>query len=168
MTINESTKFFIYRMPNHDCLNQTLTHNEIALLDNSAASLRQVFQQFSQTAVRPDIILFICVQGKQHFSGVCKVTSTELTSEFRDDWSLFWQGTFKAAIKVQWLIPFCEVPFSKVSALVGPVFARSKAPPDASNDNVFDQVEYFTMRQKSLFEMSNEVGLQLSRQYVEH
>lgn len=154
-------------MPNHDCVNQTLTHNEIALLENTANALRQIFQQSSTSPDKPDIILFVCVQGKQNFSGVCKVTSTELTSEFRDDWSLFWQGTFKAAIKVQWLIPFCEVPFSKVSALVGPVFARSKVPMDVNSDD-FGQFEYFAMRQKSLFEMSNEVGLQLSRQYVEH
>jgi hypothetical protein len=39
---------------------------------------------------------------------------------------MFWQGTFKAAIKVQWLIPFCEIPFVKVSHLVMPVFAKAK------------------------------------------
>ena len=43
MTITDSTKFFILKVPNFDCLNQILTYNEIALLENSAKQFAAVF-----------------------------------------------------------------------------------------------------------------------------
>lgn len=144
MTIGPQTKFFIYKVPNFDCLNQTLTHNEIALLENSARALEAIFAGITLQQEQAGIILFVQVQGRQQFSGVCKVTSSELTTEFRDDWSLYWQGSFKAAVKVEWLIPFCEMPFSKVSHLIASVFAKAQSALD-DKDPLY-QVDYFATR----------------------
>jgi hypothetical protein len=69
---------------------------------------------------------------------------------------LFWQGTFKAAVKVQWVIPFCDVPFSKVNHLIAPVFARAKLNQETSSE--FDQVEFFSSRQKHMYEVPHEIG----------
>jgi len=42
----------------------------------------------------------------------------------RDDWKQHWQGKFKAAIEVTWLIPNCSMPLAKVNQFLQPVLAK--------------------------------------------
>jgi hypothetical protein len=44
MTITDSTKFLIFKMPNFDCLNQAFFNNEIALLGNSVRVFQALFE----------------------------------------------------------------------------------------------------------------------------
>ena len=78
MSINDASKFFIFKVPNVDCLNYFVWTNEIALLDNTARVFQAIFDNIARS---PDenIILFVAVHGKQNFSGVCKVISSEMT-----------------------------------------------------------------------------------------
>lgn len=56
-------------MPNQDCFNCSLTTNEIALLENSVKAFDKEFKAKKDN----NMILFIQIEGQQHFSGVCKL-----------------------------------------------------------------------------------------------
>lgn len=78
-SISEKTKFFIYRLPNIDCLNHSLIHNEIPLQENSSTALSEAFDCAEEDASKSNIILLVSIFGKHQFSGVCKITSNDLT-----------------------------------------------------------------------------------------
>ena len=61
------------------------------------------------------LILFVTIQGSEQLQGVCKVSSNKLIEEVKEDWKQYWQGKFKSAINVTWLIPNCAMPIAKVN-----------------------------------------------------
>ena len=90
----------------------SLILNEIALTENSSLAFEQIFERNREES---SLVLFVTIQGSEQLQGVCKVSQPKLIEEVREDWKQYWQGKFKSAINVAWLIPNCAMPISKVN-----------------------------------------------------
>lgn len=102
----------------------SLIKNEIALSEHSTQAFETTFSKHKE---ENSLVLFVTIQGSEHFQGVCKVTTPKLIEEVREDWQQFWQGKFRSAISVTWLIPFCAMPLSKVNQFLQPVLAKNSS-----------------------------------------
>ena len=110
--INESTKFFLLKIPNQDCFMYSLSQMQIALTENCSQAFEKIFQQHKEG---DSLILFVTIQGSEQLYGVCKVPQANLIEEVNEDWKQYWQGKFKSAITVEWSIPDCAMPLSKIN-----------------------------------------------------
>ena len=111
--IDENTKFFLLKIPNQDCLMNSMILQEIALTENSSQAFEAIFERDKED--KNSIILFVTIQGSEQLQGVCKVSQSKLIEEVKEDWKQYWQGKFKSAINVTWLIPNCAMPIAKVN-----------------------------------------------------
>lgn len=174
--IDENTKFFLLKIPNKDCLMQSLTCSEIALTDQTAKAVEAALSKLKE---EDSLVLFVSIQGSDWFNGVCvsslKQNGLKLGTEVREEWRQYWQGTFKAVLKVTWLIPICLMPFAKVNHLVQPVIAQSNAmrlqqmlnAADGSVSAASLDQDLFNQRRKNLIEMPHDTGMQMSKTYIE-
>ena len=92
----------------------------------------------------------------------------------RDEWKQYWQGKFKAAIEVAWLIPNCAMPVAKVNQFLQPVLAKKNsdfivdlalAAAESSSFKV-NEAELFYQRVRNLVELPHEAGIQIAKNYV--
>ena len=59
--IDDNTKFFLLKIPNHDCIMFSYLEQEIALTENSSTAFEKVFEKHSEEK----IILFVTIQGSE-------------------------------------------------------------------------------------------------------
>ena len=90
-----------------------------------------------------------------------------MIEEVREEWKQFWQGKFRAAIHVAWLIPNCAMPLTKINQFLQPVLAKKNsdcmvelalAAADASSYKV-NEAELFSQRVRNLIEVPHEAGV---------
>lgn len=127
--IDGNSKFFLLEIPNQDCLMFSFLKNEIALTGNSSKAFESVFSKHKEG----EIVIFVTIQNSEQLQGVCKIKSPVMLVEstadewkHREEWKKYWQGKFKAAIEVVWLIPNCPMPVAKVNQFLQPVLAKKK------------------------------------------
>ena len=95
--IGEETSYAVVRLPNEECYYYSLSKKQMPLIEGSELT--------------QGTIVFVCIQGQTHLSGVCKVEKEiDLSDEIRG----FWAGSFKQVYQIEWLLPICNLPFLKV------------------------------------------------------
>jgi hypothetical protein len=144
----------------------------MALTENTYKNLSKIFKDNQGES---NIILFIQIQGEEQLSGVCKIKEPRLDLEVRDHWRQLWQGTFKAIIQVDWMIPFCSLPFGRIQHLIQPEIAKTRSLnswmniiQNNSGGQILDpESEYNSSVIKSIIELPLDSGHQISKMYVE-
>lgn len=82
---NETTAFYLVKLPNFDCFYKALTTNEIPLLREAPSAL--VNSSHS--------VLFVTADGLNKLCGVCSTKNTfRKDSPNHQEWSSHWQGQF--------------------------------------------------------------------------
>ena len=174
--IDDLTKFFLIKIPNQDCLMNSLIRNEIPLTENSSNIFEQTFRLQREEI---SLVLFVTIQGSEQLYGVCQVQLPRQVEEVTEDWKQYWQGKFKSTIKVSWLIPDCAMPLAKINQFLQPVLNKKSSdmmvelalnPDDQygrSSGNLSAGAELFNQRQsKNLIEVPHDAGVQISKSYV--
>ena len=123
---------------------------------------------------KSSIILFVTIQGSEQLQGVCKVSNHQLIEEVKEEWKQYWQGKFKSAINVTWLIPFCAMPIAKVNQFLQHVLAKKSSDfmvklalsVADSYSHPVNEAELFNQHVRNLIEVPHEDGIQVSKSYV--
>ena len=94
-----------------------------------------------------------------------------LIDEVQEDWKNYWQGRFKSAITVEWSIPDCAMPLTKVNQFLQPVLAKknsdlmvelalSAAESSAGTSGMrVNEAELFNQRVRNLIEIPHDSGV---------